>query len=145
MKRKFVVLAIAFAALPLLAQADAQSERTIRDLEQKQARAAIAGDRVLLEKLFSPDFRMVNPVGGIANRKELFDLLLGGPAPYSSAVYETQHVRDLGDTVVTIGLETVVMGSGPQAGQTVKRRITQVWRRDKGEWRLEQRHATLVQ
>ncbi len=130
MKRSLAVLALALGASPLLVHADAQSLRTIRELEQTQERAAIARDRAVLERLFAADFRMVNPSGGVADRAQLFDVLLGGPPAYSSAVYETQHFRDFGDTVITIGLETVVMAGGPQAGQTVKRRITQVWRRD---------------
>jgi hypothetical protein len=60
-------------------------------------------------------------------------------------VYETQLVRDLGDTVVTIGLEKVVMAQGPQAGQTVQRRTTQVWHRQGADWVLKLRHANIVQ
>jgi ketosteroid isomerase-like protein len=46
--------------------------------------------------------------------------------------------------VVTTGLETVVPNTGAQAGQQVRRRVTQVWKRDGGQWRLELRHATIV-
>jgi uncharacterized protein (TIGR02246 family) len=149
MKLKSALLATALvffaAAWAQTARADAHSLRTIRDLEQTQERAAIARDREVLEKLFAPDFRMVNPSGGVADRDQLFQVLLGGAPAYSSAVYETQHFRDFGDTVITIGLETVVMAGGPQAGQTVKRRITQVWHREKSTWLLKQRHATIVQ
>ena len=127
------------------AHADARSQQTIRELEQAQARAAIGRDRATLERLFADDFRIVNPSGGVSDRDELFRLLLAGQAPYTSAVYETQLVRDLGDTIVTVGLETVVMASGPQAGRSVQRRITHVWHRTAGNWRLQLRHATIVQ
>lgn len=144
MKPRHVLL----AALPFfaaLAHADAQSLKTIRELEQTQARAAIARDRALLERLFAPDFRIINPAGAVADREQLFDLLLGGAPTYTSAVYETQQFRDFGDTVITIGLETVVMAAGPQAGQTVRRRITHVWHREGSGWQLKLRHATIVQ
>ena len=127
------------------ALADARSEAQIRELEQTQSRAAIARDRAALEKIFAADFRIINPAGAVATRDELFALLLGPTVVYSSAVYETQQVRDLGDTIVTIGLEKVVMAQGPQAGQTVQRRTTQVWHRDGAEWRLKLRHANIVQ
>ena len=132
-----------FVAAPVLA--DTQSLKAIRELEQTQARAAIARDRAVLERIFAPDFRIINPAGAVADRDGLFDVLLGGAPAYTSAVYETQQFRDLGDTVVTVGLETVVMAAGAQAGKTVKRRITQVWHRENASWRLKLRHATIVQ
>jgi uncharacterized protein (TIGR02246 family) len=145
MKVRHLLAAAALVLGPAIARADAQSLRAIRDLEQVQERAAIARDRAVLERLFATDFHMVNPAGAVADRDGLFAVLLAGPPAYTSAIYETQLFRDFDDTVVTIGLETVVMAGGPQAGQTVKRRITQVWRRDKSEWHLKLRHATIVQ
>jgi hypothetical protein len=81
----------------------------------------------------------------VADRDELFKLLLGAAPAYSSATYETQQIRDFGDTIVTIGLEKVVMAQGPQAGKAVQRRTTQVWHREGTEWRLKLRHANIVQ
>ncbi len=127
------------------AWADARSVQAVRDLEQAQARAAIAKDRAALEQIFAADFRVINPAGAVATRDELFALLLGPGSPYRSASYETQQVRDLGDTLVTIGLETVVMDQGAQAGQTIRRRTTQVWHREGGRWTLKLRHANVLQ
>jgi uncharacterized protein (TIGR02246 family) len=120
-------------------------EPRIRDLEQQQAKAAIARDRAALDRIFAPDFRIINPAGAVASKEELYALLLGGQVPaYRSAVYETQTVEVFGEVVVTTGLETVVMGQGAQAGQTVQRRITQVWEQSGRDWRLALRHATNV-
>jgi uncharacterized protein (TIGR02246 family) len=119
-------------------------EAQIRDLEQQQVRAAIARDRATLERIFAPDFRIINPAGGVAPREELLNLLTSGTAPYRSAVYETQTVSVYGNAVVTTGLETVVPAQGPQAGNEVQRRITHVWERTGNEWRLKLRHATVV-
>jgi len=144
MNARSLMLAAALSCLAPLAHADARSQQAIRDLEQMQARAAIGGDRATLERLFAKDFRIVNPSGAVSDRDGLFQVLFNGPSPYRSATFETQDVRDFGDTIVTVGLETVVMATGPQAGKPVQRRITHVWHRD-GEWRLQLRHATLVQ
>lgn len=116
----------------------------IHALEQRQVVAAIARDRASLEAVFAPDFRIVNPAGGIADRDELLKLLTEGPPAYRSARFEPQLLRDYGDTVVTVGVEAVEMAGGPQAGQTVRRRITHVWRRDGVRWQLVLRHATIV-
>lgn len=116
----------------------------IRALEQQQAQAAIARDRGALEKIFAPDFQIVNPAGAVASKEELLALLLGGTSPYKSAVYQTDTVRVYRDVVVTTGLEIVVPNTGPHAGQIVRRRITHVWKRDGSDWRLALRHATIV-
>ncbi len=130
--------------LALGACATGSPEGRIRELEQHQARAAIAVDRAALEKIFAADFPIVNPSGAIANKQELMQMLTGGPAPYRSASYETQFVDVRRDVVFTTGLETVVPDQGAQAGQTVHRRITQVWERAGNDWALALRHATIV-
>ncbi len=119
-------------------------EQQIRALEQEQARAAIAGERATLERLFAPEFRVINPAGAVASKAELLQLLAGGASPYRSANYETQTVDVFSDVVVSVGLESVVPNQGAQAGQTVRRRITHVWRREGSAWVLALRHATNV-
>jgi uncharacterized protein (TIGR02246 family) len=120
------------------------TEAQIRELEQQQVTAAISRDRATLERLFAPDFRLVNPSGAIAGKQELLQLLTEGASPYRSAVYQTDVVSAYRDVVVTIGLETVVPASGAQAGQQVRRRVTHIWQRQDGQWRLVLRHATVV-
>jgi uncharacterized protein (TIGR02246 family) len=122
----------------------ASIEAQIRELEQRQVTAAIARDRATLERLFAPDFRLVNPSGAIAGKQELLQLLTEGTSPYRSAVYQTDAVSVYRDVVVTIGLETVVPASGAQAGQQVRRRVTHVWQRQGDQWRLVLRQATIV-
>ncbi|MFO1503767.1 MAG: nuclear transport factor 2 family protein [Steroidobacteraceae bacterium] len=121
-----------------------ETTQRIRALEQQQAQAAIARDRAALDRIFAPDFQIVNPSGVVASKEELLALLLGGTSPYRSAVYQTDTVRVYRDVVVSTGLETVVPNTGAQAGQQVRRRITQVWKREGGDWRLALRHATIV-
>ncbi|MFO7324325.1 MAG: nuclear transport factor 2 family protein [Pseudomonadota bacterium] len=122
----------------------AAREREIRELEQRQVEIALSGDREALLQVFSPDFRMVSPVGGIVDREELLGLLAGGNPPYSEASYTTDWVRVFGDVVVTSGTEDVTFG-GERAGQKQLRRVTQIWERRDGGWRLAARHATLVE
>jgi uncharacterized protein (TIGR02246 family) len=125
-----------------------KTEQQIRALEQEQVHAVIARDRAVVERLFAPDFMIINPSGAVADKKALLDLLVGGEAPYRSGTYQTETVRIYGDTVVTTGLEEVVPARGATAGQTVQRRITHVWERHKADndarWQLVLRHATVV-
>jgi ketosteroid isomerase-like protein len=144
------VLLLARAAL-LPAAAPAADVASLREIEQQQARAAIAGDRSALERFFAPTFMLVNPNGARVTRAELLALLTGsGPSPYASASYQTEDVTVRGDVAYTVGLETVVFSANVQGmpgaipGQTVQRRITHIWERQDGQWRLVLRHASNV-
>ncbi len=143
-RRIGILLCVALLAGCASAPRTGDVAQRIRALEQQQAQAAIARDRATLEKIFAPDFQVVNPSGAVASKEELLALLLGGTSPYRSAVYQTDSVRVYGDVVLTTGLEVVVPNTGPQAGQVVRRRITHVWKREGRQWRLAYRHATIV-
>jgi uncharacterized protein (TIGR02246 family) len=136
-----LVLASAWVSASAATPAD---EAQVRALEQKQCHAAVAGDLATLQRIFADDYQMVNPAGQIATRKQLLALLTGGTHPYRSATYTTDVVRDLGNVIVTIGREDVVPNQGTQAGQLVHRRVTQVWVRQHGAWRLSVRQAMVV-
>jgi len=117
-------------------------EQHVRELEQAQARAAAAGDRTVLEKIFAPDFRMINPAGAVASRDELLSLLGGGKPPYRAASYVTDKVMVYGDRVaVATGTESVEYASD---GRHQQRRVTQVWQRNGNDWQLVLRQATLI-
>jgi uncharacterized protein (TIGR02246 family) len=122
----------------------AAAEAQVRELEQKQCRAAVAGDLATLQHIFADDYQMVNPAGQITTRAQLLALLTGGTHPYRSATYTTDVVRNLGNVIVTIGREDVVPNQGRQAGQLVHRRVTQVWVRQRGTWQLSVRQAMVV-
>jgi ketosteroid isomerase-like protein len=143
-----LLLAAQTTLLPAAAPSDAAM---LRDIEQQQARAAIAGDRAALERFFAPSFMLVNPSGARVTRAELLAVLTsGGTPPYTSATYETEDVTVRGDVAYTTGLETVVFSAnvqglqGAQPGQKVQRRVTHVWERQSGPWRLVLRHASNV-
>ena len=145
MNRIYVLIAGALLVATPAAFAAGNTEKIIRELEQQQARAAIARDRAALERIFAPNFKIINPSGSVAGRDVLLKLLVSdGPAPYASAAYTTDEVRDYGNVVVSIGMDTVVPNTGAQAGQTVLRRVTQVWQKQKGVWRLTLRQANII-
>jgi predicted small secreted protein len=136
--------ALLLAALLLAACATSPGgvEQQVRAIEQAQARAAVAGDRAALEKIFAPGFRLINPSGAIASREELLTMLGGGKPPYSAATYVTDSVLVQGRrAAVATGTESVVYAA---TGERQQRRITQVWQRGANGWQLVLRQATLV-
>jgi uncharacterized protein (TIGR02246 family) len=148
MKLRNIIAALAALTVGLsmtaVSAAASDGETAVRALEQQQARAAVAGDAAALKRIFTDDYTMVNPAGQITTREQLLALLTGTTHPYRSATYTTDVVRELGNVIVTIGREDVVPNQGAQAGQIVHRRVTQVWVREKGTWRLSVRQAMVV-
>jgi uncharacterized protein (TIGR02246 family) len=145
MTRQRALIAAALLGIAAACSAAPSTEATIRALEQQQVQAATARDRAALEKIFAPEFKIINPSGAVGSREELLNMLAStGPAPYASALYTTDEVRDYGNLVVSIGRDTVVPNQGAMAGKTVLRRVTQVWQKQKGAWRLTLRHANII-
>jgi uncharacterized protein (TIGR02246 family) len=145
MTRQRALIAAALLGIAQACSAAPSTEATIRALEQQQVLAATARDRAALEKIFAPEFKIINPSGAVGSREELLNMLASsGPAPYASALYTTDEVRDYGNLVVSIGRDTVVPNQGAMAGKTVLRRVTQVWQKQKGAWRLTLRHANII-
>jgi hypothetical protein len=138
------LLAVLLVGLAPAAFAVQTTEQIIRNLEQEQVKAAITRDRATLERIFATDFRIISPNGVVSTREALMTLLTDGQAPYQSAEYQTDFVRDYGHIAVSVGMDTVVPNNGPMAGKTVLRRVTQVWQRQKGVWRLTLRHANII-
>lgn len=121
-------------------------EQTIRRLELSESDAVRRSDVAALEKLWAEDFTVNNPQNQISRgRKEVLDRVRSGLLRYSSFVREIESVGFYGDTVIVMGLEIVTAtGNHPTAGQTLRRRYTNVWMRRKGDWLLSARHANVI-
>lgn len=150
MKLIFVVTAaIALATGSVLGQSARQVdtlEQTIRKLELAESDAVVRSDVAALEKLWAEDFTVNNPNNRISRgRKEVLDLVRAGRLNYSSFVREIESIGFYDDTVIVMGLEELVpTGDHPRAGQTIRRRYTNVWMKRKGTWLLAVRHANVI-
>ncbi len=141
---------ITFLALGMALAQDANQtgalEQEIRKLDKAGVDAVLRKDVAALEKLWAEDFTVNNPRGEITNsRKEVVALIRNGIIDYSSFVSEVERVLIHGDTVIVMGLETVTpVNKAPLAGQTVRRRFTNIWMKRNGEWRVAARHANVI-
>jgi ketosteroid isomerase-like protein len=134
---------------PVLGQSAKQHdvlEQTIRKLEIENSEAVVRSDVAALEKLWAEDFTVNNPNNQISRgRKEVLDRVRSGLIKYSSFVQEIESVSFYGDTVIVMGLEVVTpIGNAPGAGQTLRRRYTNIWMKRKGNWLLTARHANVI-
>lgn len=71
------------------------------------------------------------------SRRELLDMVNRGAIRFSSFTRYIEHMVVKKDLAVTMGSEEVLFTrSVPQAGQTFKRRFTNIWLKQNGEWKL---------
>lgn len=130
------------------AQNGAQSklEQKIRKLDAEEAMGLLNKDIPALEKLWAVDFTVNNPRNSISDgRAVVIGLIKDGTIDYASFVREIEKIIFHGDTVITMGLETIKpVGKAPFAGQTVRRRYTHFWMKRNGTWLLTARHANVI-
>jgi ketosteroid isomerase-like protein len=121
-------------------------EQEIRKLDMAEADAVLRGDLPALEKIWLEEYTVNAPNSQVANgRAEVLKIFRAGIATYSSFVREIESVVFHKDTAIVMGLETVKpIGNAPLAGQTVRRRFTNIWMKKKGKWLLAARHANVI-
>ncbi len=142
MKKIIVTLIVMVNAFCIYAQ-NTQVETAIRKLEETEHKAMLARDTGTLLKIWASDFIVNTPANRITlSRQELFDLVRAGIFNYTSFTREIEQVFIKGDMAITMGSEAVVpVGDNSKAGQTIKRRYTNIWMKQNGVWRLTARHA----
>jgi hypothetical protein len=68
-----------------------------------------------------------------------------GITDYSSFVREPETVVIHGNTVIVMGAEAIKpTANAPGAGQTIRRRYTNIWMKRNGRWVLVARQASII-
>lgn len=118
-------------------------EKEIRKLEQDQVDYLLRGDLDAMEKNWDADHMVNNPFNQIVKASE--GTIRQGLLTYSSFVRDVQKVIIHGNTVLVMGMESVVpKGNSPDAGKTIQRRFTNVWMKKNDKWLMIGRHANTV-
>lgn len=109
--------------------------------------AAFAAQDVEGVRAVSAKDLIVNtPANRVARLETVIGFFRAGRMSYESVDVVIEGLDARGDHVVLMGEEVVKpKETAPNAGKTVRRRFTDVWRKESdGEWRLTIRHATIV-
>lgn len=150
MKLILVVAAITIFPIGLVSgQSLKQNEALeveIRKLDLAEAEAIKRRDFAALNKLLAEDFTVNSPRNEIIKGREgVYALIRSGVVNYSSFEREPEVVLIYKHTVVVMGRESIKpTGNAPGAGQTVRRRYTNIWVERKGKWLLTARHASVI-
>ncbi len=142
----FLILCPTFVLAQVSKKPKDTLEQKIRKLDLAQAEAILRKDFQALDELCAEDFTVNNPRGEISKGNEAVkELIRSGVINYTSFVREIELVLIHGKTVIVMGRETLVPNeNSPQAGQTVRRRYTNIWMKRNGKWLLTARHASII-
>ncbi len=114
-------------------------------LEQRECQAVLAGDVEELERFWHMNVVVNAPNNTvIQGRDVLLDLVRGGIIAYNRFTRSVEYVSVVSDVGIAMGLETVQPKAGPQEGQILERRYTNVWRRLDGTWQMVARQASVI-
>jgi ketosteroid isomerase-like protein len=117
----------------------------LRELEQQEVGAILAADLGTLERLWHQDYVVNAPNNTVVQGREMcLDLVKAGIISYHAFTRSIEHVSIAGDLGIAMGSETVQPKMGPQAGQVIERRYTNVWREVDGRWQMVGRHANVI-
>ena len=145
MKKIILLLVFGISCLSLQAQTS-DIESTIKALEQKEIQAVLQKDTATLKKIWSRNFTVNSPMNTIqAGGKSTLDRPVINQMSYLKFDRHTEKVLVKGDMVITMGSELVVRkGTNGEAGQTIRRRYTNIWMKQNNEWQLGARHANEI-
>jgi ketosteroid isomerase-like protein len=127
----------AAAKKPHIAEALAAAERIDRAILARDSKAFAAS--------FADDAVVNNPFNRIARKADAVRNMETGLINYTSLERTVEYAAERGDhEVVLMGEETLTpVGKAKFAGETIKRRTTEIWTNIDGEWKLAIRQATI--
>jgi len=127
-------------------------EAVVRAADDRERIAALNRDIPALEQLWSEQFTVNAPNNRVVvGRKGNLDTFLrGGIINFSSFERTIEFIRVDGNFATIMGLERVIPkndapSAGLVAGQLVRRRFTNIWKKEGDTWRLYWRHANVIQ
>ena len=144
MKKLVITLSLFFYGGYLYAQ-NQDIDAEIRKLEQIEVQAVLQKDTVTLLKIWDKDYIVNAPSNMISYAgKSTVDRPVLKMAR-TNFTREVEKIAIRGNFAISMGSETVVpAGDQPNAGQTVKRRYTNIWEKQHDGWKLVARHANVI-
>jgi hypothetical protein len=117
----------------------------VLEVDRREIAAMLARDEDAFIGLLASDLVVNNPMKRVGRRADTIAAFRGGVINYASFERRIEYAGKIGDCVATMGEETFMPKPGsPNAGKTVKRRYTDLWRREGGAWKLALRQATII-
>ena len=124
---------------------DQRLEAEVRRVNAEEVESLLRNDVKALERLWSNDLVVTNPLNKFVNKPGVLGLINSGFLAFASYERRIEYVRLYGNLAVVAGSETVIWaGKMPDAGKTSRLRFTGLWMRRQGRWQQVARHANIV-
>jgi hypothetical protein len=91
--------------------------------------------------LWSDSLLVNSPMNNVHEKRKVLELLAAGVIAHDTYDVAIEAVRQADDFLVVMGSDRVTMTAG---SPVLRRRFTNVWRRENGRWRMFARQASLT-
>ncbi len=140
-----LALAILGCATHASSSTDGAWEQQIRAAEERHRIAFLTNDVSALDAMFADDFLVNSPLNRVIDKGALLGMVRGGALAISSFEQKIESIRRFGDVVTVMGEDRVTYASpSPIAGQTHRRRFTDIWQLRGSDWRFIARQASIT-
>jgi hypothetical protein len=121
-------------------------EDEIRRLENLERESVLKSDSaVLFDKIWSPKMVVNTPANVVGTVEGTKQLLRTGALHYLSFERNIEKITFNEDVAIVMGGEVIKpQGTQPNAGKTVSRRFTHVWKFFNNSWSIIARQATII-
>ncbi len=133
-------------AQPESAASSKKIEAEIRAIDDLERQAVLRKDaKTLKARFWSPRMIVNTPANRVGTVDVTLQQLLAGRIDYASFTRNVENITLSGDLAILMGEEILrPQGATDNAGKTVTRRFTNVWRRSGKAWRLIARQSTII-
>lgn len=143
--KKIIITLLVFCFAQISYAQNKDIENEIRNLEQKEVKAVLEKDSVMLLQLWDKDYVVNSPDNVVVFPGKT---TLDRPVLKRSRFSFTRDVEQIivrDDVVFSMGSETVTPFDDKNLpGQIIKRRYTNIWMKRDGTWKLVARHANVI-
>ena len=121
-------------------------EAEIRRMEDLERESVLKTDSFqLFDKIWSPGMVVNTPANVVGTVEGTKQLLRTGGLKYLSFERNIEKITFNDDVAIVMGGEVIKpQGSQPNAGKTVSRRFTHVWKFSNNTWSIIARQATII-
>src|SRR5258706_8706273 len=128
-----IALSVPAQVLAPTTEKDKPAEDEVRRLNTEEVEAFLHSDPKAMERLWSDDFVVTNPLNKFVNRQQVLGMVQSGFLVITSLDRQIEYVRVYGNTVIVAGSETLLWGGKmPKAGKNQQLRVTGIWMKKRG-------------
>jgi ketosteroid isomerase-like protein len=113
----------------------------VTELEKENSRAFVARDIERLDQIWSDSLLVNSPINRVHDKQRVLELLRAGVITHVLLENQIEVIRRDGDTVTVMGSE--IVRDRPDS-PILRRRYTNVWRKEGDAWRVVIRHANII-